>query len=58
MDFLRNKDLGFNKDQVLTVAANSNKDLTSNIRAFKDEVHNNPCTFRRHRTGRPAERSF
>ncbi|HRI22776.1 MAG TPA: ABC transporter permease, partial [Panacibacter sp.] len=42
MDYLRNKDLGFNKDQVLTVAANSNKDLSSNIRSFKDEVRNNP----------------
>lgn len=42
MNYLRNKDLGFNKDQVLTVAANSNKDLTSNIRSFKDEVRNNP----------------
>jgi len=42
MNYLRNKDLGFNKDQVLTVAANSNKDLSSNIRSFKDEVHNNP----------------
>ncbi|QEC66812.1 FtsX-like permease family protein [Panacibacter ginsenosidivorans] len=42
MSYLRNKDLGFNKDQVLTVAANSNKDLSSNIRSFKDEVRNNP----------------
>ncbi len=42
MEYLRNKDLGFSKDQVLTVAANSNKDLTSNIRSFKDEVRNNP----------------
>lgn len=42
MNYLRNKDLGFNKDQVLTVAANSNKDLSSNIRSFKDEVRNNP----------------
>lgn len=41
MNYLRNKDLGFNKDQVLTVAANSNKDLNSNIRSFKDEVRNN-----------------
>lgn len=42
MNYLRTKDLGFNKDQVLTVAANSNKDLSSNIRSFKDEVRNNP----------------
>lgn len=42
MTYLRNKDLGFSKEQVLTVAANSNKDLTSNIRSFKDEVRKNP----------------
>ena len=42
MNYLRNKDLGFNKDQVLTVAANSNKDLRSNILSFKNEVSNNP----------------
>lgn len=42
MDYLRSKDLGFNKDQVLTVTANSNKDLTSNIHSFKDEVRNDP----------------
>jgi putative ABC transport system permease protein len=42
MNYLRNKDLGFNKDQVLTVGANSNKDLRSNIGSFKDEVRNNP----------------
>ncbi len=42
MNYLRNKDLGFNKDQMLAVAANSSKDLSSNIRSFKDEVHNNP----------------
>lgn len=42
LKYLRNKDLGFNKEQVLTVAANSNKDLRSNIRSFKNEVKSNP----------------
>ena len=42
LQYLRNKDLGFNKEQVLTVSANSNKDLTSNIRSFKNEVRKNP----------------
>jgi putative ABC transport system permease protein len=42
LEYLRSKDLGFNKDQVLTVSANSNKDLSSNIRSFKNEVRNNP----------------
>jgi len=42
LQYLRNKDLGFNKDQVLTVSANSNKDLTSNIRSFKNEIRTNP----------------
>lgn len=42
LDFIRSKDLGFNKDQVLTVNANSNKDLSSNILSFKNEVRNNP----------------
>jgi putative ABC transport system permease protein len=42
LQYLRNKDLGFSKDQVLTVSANSDKDLTSNIRSFKNEIRNNP----------------
>jgi len=42
LQYLRNKDLGFNKEQVLTVSANSNKDLTSNIRSFKNEIRTNP----------------
>lgn len=42
LEYLRTKDLGFNKEQVLTVSANSNKDLTSNIRSFKNEMQSNP----------------
>src|SRR6266536_1131947 len=42
LKYLRSKDLGFNKDQVLTVSANSDKDLSSNIRSFKNEMRNNP----------------
>ena len=42
LEYLRTKDLGFNKEQVLTVSANSNKDLTSNIRSFKNEMLSNP----------------
>jgi len=42
LEYLRNKDLGFNKEQVLTVSANSDKDLTSNILSFKNEMRNNP----------------
>src|SRR5205814_9568199 len=42
LGYLRSKDLGFSKDQVLTIGANSDKDLSSNIRAFKNEMQNNP----------------
>jgi len=41
LKYLRSKDLGFSKDQVLTVSANSDKDLSSNIRSFKNEMRNN-----------------
>ena len=40
LQYLRSKDLGFNKEQLLTVSANSDKDLSSNIRAFKKEMGN------------------
>jgi putative ABC transport system permease protein len=42
LKYLRNKDLGFNKQQVLTVAANSDKDISSKILAFKNEMRSNP----------------
>ena len=42
LQYLRNKDLGFNKDQVLSMQANANGDIRSKIAAFKDEVRKNP----------------
>src|SRR6185436_240479 len=45
LKYLRSKDLGFNKEQVLSVNANSDKDLRSNILAFKNEMHNNPLVL-------------
>lgn len=42
LEYLRSKDLGFNSAQVLTVTANSDKNLSSNILSFKNEVRNNP----------------
>jgi putative ABC transport system permease protein len=40
--FLRNKDLGFNKDQVLNVNANSRRDISGKILSFKNEMRKNP----------------
>lgn len=40
--YLRSKDLGFNKDQVLTVTANSQRDVRSKILSFKNEMRQNP----------------
>jgi putative ABC transport system permease protein len=42
LKYLRNKDLGFNKDQVMNIAANTNKDVRSNILSFKNEIRKNP----------------
>ena len=42
LKYLRNKDLGFNKDQVLTISANTDKDIRGKILAFKNEMRNNP----------------
>ena len=42
LKYLRNKDLGFNKDQVITLTANANTDIRSKVTAFKNEVRNNP----------------
>lgn len=42
LKFLQNKDLGFNKEQVLSLGVNANKDMRSNILAFKNEVQKNP----------------
>jgi putative ABC transport system permease protein len=42
LQFVRNKDLGFNKDRVLSIAANSDKDIRSSITAFKNKMEANP----------------
>lgn len=42
LKYLRNKDLGFNKDQVMNIAVNTNKDVRSSILAFKNEIRKNP----------------
>ncbi|HJS55435.1 MAG TPA: ABC transporter permease, partial [Chitinophagaceae bacterium] len=42
LKYLRNKDLGFNKDQVLVATANSNNDIRSKIFAFKNDMRSNP----------------
>ncbi|MGC4035874.1 MAG: ABC transporter permease [Chitinophagaceae bacterium] len=42
LKYLRNKDLGFNKEQVLSLQANSNNDIRSKVLAFKNEVRKNP----------------
>lgn len=42
LNYVRNKDLGFNKDRVLTVAANTNRNVSSDIIAFKNKMKNNP----------------
>ena len=42
LNYLRKKDLGFNKDHVLAITANANSDIRSKIFAFKNEVQQNP----------------
>jgi len=42
LQYLRNKDLGFNRDYVLSVTANTDKDIRSNITAFENEIKNKP----------------
>lgn len=41
LNYLRNIDLGFSKDQVLNIAANSAADIRSNITAFLNDVRKN-----------------
>jgi len=41
LKYLRNKDLGFNREQVLVATANSNNDIRSKILAFKNEMRTN-----------------
>lgn len=42
LNYLRSRDLGFNKSEVITIVANSNKDISSSILAFKNEMRKNP----------------
>ena len=42
LKYLRNKDLGFNKEQVMSVSVNANNDVRGKILAFKNELRNNP----------------
>lgn len=42
LTYLRNKDLGFDKAQVLSLNANANKDIRSSILAFTNEARKNP----------------
>jgi len=42
LSYLRNKDLGFNKEQVMVATANSNNDIRSKVLAFKNEMRSNP----------------
>ena len=42
LQYVRNKDLGFDKARVLTVTANSNRNINSDILAFKNKMKNNP----------------
>lgn len=42
LNFLRSRDLGFDQEQVVSLRANSNKDVRSSVLAFKNEVRKNP----------------
>lgn len=42
LKYLRNKDLGFNKEQVLTALAVTDRDIKSAVLSFKNEMRNNP----------------
>ena len=42
LNYLLSRDLGFNKSEVVTIVANSNKDISRSILAFKNEVRKNP----------------
>ena len=42
LQYLRNKDMGFNKDEVANISVNSNDDVGGKILAFKNEMRNTP----------------
>jgi putative ABC transport system permease protein len=41
LQYVRNKDLGFDKERVLTVAANTNRNISGDILAFKNKMKSN-----------------
>lgn len=41
LKYLRTRDLGFNKEQVISLTANADRDIRSEILAFKNDVKNN-----------------
>jgi putative ABC transport system permease protein len=42
LNFVRSKDLGFDKSQVVTIVANSGRDITSQLKTIKNEMRKNP----------------
>ncbi len=42
LKYIRNKDVGFSKGQVLSLTANSDRDIRGNILAFQAEMRKNP----------------
>ncbi len=42
LQYLRNKDVGFNKEQVLSLGVNTNNDVKGKVLAFKNDVLQNP----------------
>jgi len=42
LKYLRNVDLGFDKQQVLSIVANANNDISAKIGAFKNDLKSNP----------------
>ena len=42
LNYLEKKDLGFDKQEVLSIAANSNKDIRGQIGNLKNELRKNP----------------
>jgi putative ABC transport system permease protein len=42
LQYLRNKDVGFNKQQVLSLGVNTNNNVRGKVLAFKHEVQQNP----------------
>jgi putative ABC transport system permease protein len=42
LQYMQNKDLGFNKEHVLSVAANGNGDMRGKVSSFQNEIRKNP----------------